>query len=626
MDDILDIRSLSRVNKELKAMDRYFESIQKRARNFGLNSFQRQKIVIDQTTESVKRLSNALSNLTSRLYKINRLTRNLSGIKIAVKCSCSKDCSKCKMTTCAKNGGSYWFNHSLIEQQNKISIQQKNQKSGKNNNVAIPNIPLGSKISSNLGKSQISQSSASKNNEKQKIVIKKPVMDLMNFFKFFNKPKDFVESLNKTVKAYRAITLSQVAAMPTWLKNTKTWIDDVANQIKTSTVYTQAASIFSSTPSWLKTGLKGAAKYGGKAIGFADLGFDISEILNAKGEEKYKLIGKLVAGKTGNILGKSFGMQVGSKVPYAGVVLAPVLGYIFGEIGEKLFEPLGEKGMEKVWYAKTHLKGWTKSLKESIDQTTQDFKQGMIGFNNEVAIKVNNIKAATPTTIDHWSKQLESFIGNQTGNLMGGVDNLTEKISRKVPASNKILNNVREPLKNKINVTGNYLKNSIPGLSEGVKEKINNISEGTKNFSNKLNNFVQKNADPFKEKVKKATSKTSDFLQMILDSPEKLNWELIQSTEKTAAKKSTPNKYSRTLVASSRTYRANDRHRTAAVHSVKNTNRNKANMQVNMPTGAIQVAVGERVNFDALASEVGKRFVAGFRQAMDNNKTARALV
>ncbi|MGG1943169.1 hypothetical protein ABFY57_26215 [Paenibacillus polymyxa] len=150
--------------------------------------------------------------------------------------------------------------------------------------------------------------------------------------------------------------------------------------------------------------------------------------------------------------------------------------------------------------------------------------------------------------------------------------------------------------------------------------------KGPKNFSNKLNNFVQKNADPFKEKVKKATSKTSDFLQMILDSPEKLNWEIFQSTEKTAAKKSTPNKYSRNLVASSRTYRANDRHRTAAVHSVKNTNRNKSNMQVNMPTGAIQVAVGERVNFDALASEVGKRFVAGFRQAMDNNKTARALV
>lgn len=297
MDDILDIRSLSRVNKELKAMDRYFESIQKRARNFGLSSFQRQKIVIDQTTESVKRLSNALSNLTSRLYKINRLTRDLSGIKIAVKCSCSKDCSKCKMKTCSKNGGSYWFNHSLIKQQNKMSTQQKIQKNGKNNNVAIPNIPLGSKISSNLGKSQISQSAASKNNEKQKIVIKKPVMDLMNFFKFFNKPKDFVEALNKATKAYRAITLSQFAAMPTWLKNTKTWIDDVANQIKTSTVYTQAASIFSSTPSWLKTGLKGAAKYGGKAIGFADLGFDISEILNAKGEEKYKLIGKLVAGK-----------------------------------------------------------------------------------------------------------------------------------------------------------------------------------------------------------------------------------------------------------------------------------------------------------------------------------------
>ncbi|MDY8045938.1 transcriptional regulator [Paenibacillus polymyxa] len=625
MDDILDIRSLSRVNKELKSMDRYFESIQKRTRNFGFSSFQRQKVVIDQTTESVKRLSNALSNLTSRLYKINRLTQNLSGIKIAVKCSCSKDCSKCKSTTCGKLGKSNGFNHSLIKQQNKIITQQKMQNKGGFNNYATSGLPLGSMISSVLGKSQISQSAASKNNEKQKIVLIKPVMDLMNFFKFFSKPKDFLEMIAKVSKAYKAITASQIASMPLKLRNAKNSIDSILNTIKSSSLYTQAASMFSSTPSWLKTGLKGAAKYGGKAIGFADIGFDISEILNAKGEEKYKLIGKLVAGKTGNILGKSFGMQLGSKVPYAGVVLAPVLGYIFGEIGEKLFEPLGEKGMEKVWYAKTHLKGWTKSLKAGIDQTTQDFKQGMIGFNNEVAIKVNNIKAATPTTIDHWSKQLESFIGNQTGNLMGGVDNLTEKISRKVPASNKILNNVREPLKNKINGAGDYLKNNIPGLSEGIKRKVYDISEGTKKFSNKFNNFVQKNADPFKDTIKKATTKTSDFLQMILDSPEKLNWEILQSTEKTAAKKSTPNKYSRNLVASSRTYRANDRHRTVAVHSVKNTNRNKSNMQVNMPTGAIQVAVGERVNFDALASEVGKRFVAGFRQAMDNNKTARTL-
>ncbi|MGW8440549.1 transcriptional regulator [Paenibacillus sp. S33] len=625
MDDILDIRSLSRVNKELKSMDRYFESIQKRTRNFGFSSFQRQKVVIDQTTESVKRLSNALSNLTSRLYKINRLTQNLSGIKIAVKCSCSKDCSKCKSTTCGKLGKSNGFNHSLIKQQNKIITQQKMQNKDGSNNYATSGLPLGSMISSVLGKSQISQSAASKNNEKQKIVLIKPVMDLMNFFKFFSKPKDFLEMIAKVSKAYKAITASQIASMPLKLRNAKNSIDSILNTIKSSSLYTQAASMFSSAPSWLKTGLKGAAKYGGKAIGFADIGFDISEILNAKGEEKYKLIGKLVAGKTGNILGKSFGMQLGSKVPYAGVVLAPVLGYIFGEIGEKLFEPLGEKGMEKVWYAKTHLKGWTKSLKAGIDQTTQDFKQGMIGFNNEVAIKVNNIKAATPTTIDHWSKQLESFIGNQTGNLMGGVDNLTEKISRKVPASNKILNNVREPLKNKINGAGDYLKNNIPGLSEGIKRKVYDISEGTKKFSNKFNNFVQKNADPFKDTIKKATTKTSDFLQMILDSPEKLNWELLQSTEKTAAKKSTPNKYSRNLVASSRTYRANDRHRTVAVHSVKNTNRNKSNMQVNMPTGAIQVAVGERVNFDALASEVGKRFVAGFRQAMDNNKTARTL-
>jgi hypothetical protein len=626
VDDILDIRSLSRVNKELKSMDRYFESIQKRTRNFGFSSFQRQKVVIDQTTESVKRLSNALSNLTSRLYKINRLTRNLSGIKIAVKCSCSKDCSKCKTTTCGKLGISNGFNHSLIKQQNKIITQQKMRNKGGSNNYATSGLPLGSMISSVLGKSQISQSAASKNSEKQKIVLIKPVMDIMSFFKFFSKPKDVVEALNKATKAYRAITPSQIATMPSWLKTTRTKIDDVVNQIKTSTIYTRAASMFSGAPSWLKTGLKGTAKYGGKAIGFADVGFDISEILNSTGEKKYKLIGEFIGGKTGNILGKSFGMQLGAKVPYAGVVLAPVLGYIFGELGEQLFGALGEKGMEKVWYAKTHLKGWTKSLKAGIDQTTQDFKQGMNGFNNEVAIKTNNIKATAPTTIDYWSKQVESFIGNQTENLMGGVDNLTGKISRKVPAATKILNNVREPLKNKINGTGDYLKNNIPGLSEGIKRKVYDISEGTKKFSNKFNNFVQKNADPFKDTIKKATSKTSDFLQMILDSPEKLNWEIFQRTEKTAAKKSTPNKYSRTLVASSRTYRANDRHRTAAVHSVKNANRNKSNMQVNMPTGAIQVAVGERVNFDALASEVGKRFVAGFRQAMDNNKTARALV
>ncbi|TQS01050.1 transcriptional regulator [Paenibacillus ottowii] len=625
MDDILDIRSLSRVNKELKAMDRYFESIQKRARNFGLSSFQRQKIVIDQTTESVKRLSNALSNLTSRLYKINRLARNLSGIKIAVKCACSKDCSKCRSTCHSKMGSSNGINHSLTNLQKKITSQLGLQNKVNINKSSAPGVPLKTSTSNSPSKSVISQSSATKNTEKEKIVVIKPVMNTMAFIKKFSKVNDAVESLNKTIKAYKAITPSQVAAMPSWLQTAKTKIDDVVNRIKTSTIYTRAASMYSGAPSWVKTGLKGAGKIAKSAIVVADVVYDASEILNATGEEKYKLIGEFVGSKIGNIVGKSVGGATVA-IPYVGPVIAPIASLVLGAAGEWLGGIGGGKIMEKVWYAKTHLKGWTKSLNEGIDTTTKDFKQSMNGFNNEVANKTNNIKTTAPVTIDSWSNKIVNFIGNKSESAIGIVENITGKLSKGIPLSSDLTNNMKGALENKINGVSNRLKGYVPGLAEGVKEKINNISEGTKNFSNKLNNFVQKNADPFKEKVKKATSKTSDFLQMILDSPEKLNWELIQSTEKTAAKKSTPNKYSRTLVASSRTYRANDRHRTAAVHSVKNTNRNKSNMQVNMPTGAIQVAVGERVNFDALASEVGKRFVAGFRQAMDNNKTARALV
>ncbi|MDR6777502.1 hypothetical protein J2W98_001764 [Paenibacillus peoriae] len=623
MDDILDIRSLSRVNKELKSMDRYFESIQKRTRNFGFSSFQRQKVVIDQTTESVKRLSNALSNLTSRLYKINRLTRNLSGIKIAVKCSCSKDCSKCKTTSHSKMGSSNGGNYSLINLQNKIISQLGLQNRVNINKSTAPGVPLKTSTSNAPSKSVNSQSPATKNTEKQKIVLIKPVMDTMAFIKPFSKPKDVVESLNEAAKAYKAITPSQVATMPPWLQTAKTKIDNVVNQIKTSTIYTRAASMYSGAPSWVKTGLKGAGKLAKSAIVVADVGYDVSEILNANGEEKYKLIGEFVGSKIGNIVGKSVGGATVA-IPYVGPVIAPIASLVLGAAGEWLGGIGGGKIMEKVWYAKTHLKGWTKSLKAGIDTTTKDFKQSMNGFNNEVAIKTNNIKTTAPATIDSWSNKITNFIGNKSERAIGIVENITGKVSRKIPSSSDFLNNMKGSLGNKINGVSNRLKGYVPGLAEGVKEKINNISEGTKNFSNKLNNYVQKNADPFKEKVKKATSKTSDFLQMILDSPEKLNWELIMRTEKTAAKKNAPNKFSRNLVASSRTYRANDRHRTAAVHSVKNTNRNKSNMQVNMPTGAIQVAVGERVNFDALASEVGKRFVAGFRQAMDNNKTARA--
>ncbi|KJD39996.1 transcriptional regulator [Paenibacillus polymyxa] len=625
MDDILDIRSLSRVNKELKAMDRYFESIQKRARNFGLSSFQRQKIVIDQTTESVKRLSNALSNLTSRLYKINRLTRNLSGIKIAVKCVCSKDCSKCRSTCHSKMGSSNGVNHYFTNLQKKITSQLGLQNKVNINKSSAPGVPLKTSTSNSPSRSVISQSSATKNTEKEKIVVIKPVMNTMAFIKKFSKVNDTVESLNKTVKAYKAITPSQVAAMPSWLQTAKTKIDDVVNRIKTSTIYTRAASMYSGAPSWVKTGLKGAGKIAKSAIVVADIVYDASEILNATGEEKYKLIGEFVGSKIGNIVGKSVGGATVA-IPYVGPVIAPIASLVLGAAGEWLGGIGGGKIMEKVWYAKTHLKGWTKSLNEGIDTTTKDFKQSMNGFNNEVANKTNNIKTTAPVTIDSWSNKIVNFIGNKSESAIGIVENITGKLSKKIPLSSDLTNNIKGAFENKINGVSNRLKDYVPGLAEGVKEKINNISEGTKNFSNKLNNFVQKNADPFKEKVKKATSKTSDFLQMILDSPEKLNWEIFQSTEKTAAKKSTSNKYSRTLVASSRTYRANDRHRTAAVHSVKNANRNKSNMQVNMPTGAIQVAVGERVNFDALASEVGKRFVAGFRQAMDNNKTARALV
>lgn len=622
MDDILDIGNLSRVNKELKSMDRYFESIQKRARNLGFNNFQRQKVVIDQTTESVKRLSNALSNLTSRLYKINRLTKNLSGIRIAVKCSCSKDCSQCKSKSHNKVSSSNGFNHSLINLQNKTISQLGLQNRININKSTAPGVPLKTSISNAPSKSVNSQSPATKNTEKQKIVLIKPVMDTMAFIKTFSKPKDVVETLNEAAKAYKAITPSQVATMPPWLQTAKTKIDDVVNKIKTSTIYTRAASMYSGAPSWVKTGLKGAGKLAKSAIVFADAGYDVSEILNATGEKKYKLIGEFVGSKIGNIVGKSVGGATVA-IPYVGPVIAPIASLALGAAGEWLGGIGGGKIMEKVWYAKTHLKGWTKSLNAGIDTTTKDFKQSMNGFNNEVANKTNNIKTTAPATIDSWSNKIVNFIGNKSESAIGNVENITGKVSRNIPLFSGLANNANVFLKNKISGVSSRLKGYVPGLAEGVKEKINNISEGTKNFSNKLNNFVQKNADPFKEKVKKATTKTSEFLQMILDSPEKLNWELFMRTEKTAAKK-VPNKSSRNSIASSRTYRANDRHRKTAVHSVKSTNRNTSNMQVNMPTGAIQIAVGERVNFDALASEVGKRFAVGFRQAMNNNKTARA--
>ncbi|KTS81101.1 transcriptional regulator, partial [Paenibacillus jamilae] len=427
MDDILDIRSLSRVNKELKAMDRYFESIQKRARNFRLNSFQRQKIVIDQTTESVKRLSNALSNLTSRLYKINRLTRNFSGIKIAVKCSCSKDCSKCRSTCHSKMGSSNGVNHSLTNLQKKITSQLGLQNKVNINKSSAPGVPLKTRTSNSPSKSVNSQSPATKNTEKEKIVVIKPVMNTMAFIKKFSKVNDAVESLNKTVKAYRAITPSQVAAMPSWLQTAKTKIDDVVNRIKTSTIYTQAASMYSGAPSWVKTGLKGAGKIAKSAIVVADIVYDASEILNATGEKKYKLIGEFVGSKIGNIVGKSVGGATVA-IPYVGPVIAPIASLVLGAAGEWLGGKGGGKIMEKVWYAKTHLKGWTKSLNEGIDTTTKDFKQSMNGFNNEVANKTNNIKTTAPATIDSWSNKIVNFIGNKGESAIGIVENITGKV------------------------------------------------------------------------------------------------------------------------------------------------------------------------------------------------------
>ncbi|MGW9526618.1 transcriptional regulator [Paenibacillus terrae] len=622
MDNILDIRSLSRANKELKSMDRYFESIQKRARNFGVSSFQRNVVAINRASESARRLSNALNTLTSRLYRLNHLLRTSAGN--TCKCFCCKGNTKGKSLNDGKTKHSRWTDNSLIKQQNKITTLPNRQ-----NKIGIygpmpPPFLAGTNLTNNPNIFPHSQSTVGKFGQVQKNSLKEPFQSILESLKFLNKPKDYLEMLADVSKAYKKITSAQVASMPSWMRKIKNGTDSTLNTIKSSSVYTQATSIFSSAPSWVKTGLKGAGKYGKKAIGAADLFVDVDEILSAKKEEKYKLIGKFVGGKAGNFLGKSIGMQIGSKVPYAGVVLGPALGFVLGELGEAWLGPLGEKGMEKVWYAKTHLKDWTKSVKTGIDYTTQDFKKGMNILNNEVDNKTNTINAVSPPLIDYWSKQFENFIGNQTQNTMGGVDNLAGKISRKVPGSSYILNKVKEPFKNKIYDAGNYLKNNVPGLiGEGIKGQVHDISEGTKNLTNGLNKFIQRNADPVKETIKKATSKTSDFLQMILDSPEKLDWGLFGDAEKTAARK-VPNKSSRNLIASSRTYRANDRHRKTAVHSVKSSNRNTSNMQVNMPTGAIQVAVGERVNFDALASEVGKRFVAGFRQAMDNNKTARA--
>ena len=76
--------------------------------------------------------------------------------------------------------------------------------------------------------------------------------------------------------------------------------------------------------------------------------------------------------------------------------------------------------------------------------------------------------------------------------------------------------------------------------------------------------------------------------------------------------------------SSSKSYSTSKKHTSTARNAVKNTPQYNNSTNVNMPTGGIQVTVGEPVNFQELAFQVGTRFVTEYKRAMENNKTARA--
>lgn len=572
MDLALNIGGLNRANREMKYFSGYIESIQKREGLFKATELAMQK--------------NMLSSLLGQLYYIDMVARRLPKLSFGE-----------KFITAAGQQMKDAITSNVVETTN------ANQQQGINRSPADALTKEGHK---NDKKNEQSQSS----------------FDISEITSFGADSKDYIDALIDSVQRFKSITIQEYSNFPNFLKNLYNSIYSGAAStsawITSKPFFNKITSVWGSSPPWLKKSLGFVGKY----FGVIDQGVSLGKISNMTGETKYEELGKFFGGEIGKSLGTAAGNSIGGMVRYAGVVLGPLLGLVLGKEGKEYGEKIGVQTGKGVWYVKENLAGWTNSLLEEIDTVNSSFKTGVDGVNIALNAKVDQLNPQAKSQLDSWISDAAVNVNNSGNPLIDAIGDFGGKLASNNPTISPLINQWTVTAQNGVR----QLSNSSAEKINGLKDEAENVIDAVGNTTKKSINFGAKlfkgGADLMSGLVKWDIKVKSMGLQGILDLPENINpkeWFSSNNTDVNGTRKIGT---SPTRTASSKGYRANEKHTRTATASVKNSNRTTSNTNVNMPQGAVQVAVNEPLNLADLAVQVGKRFVTEYKRAVENQRTA----
>ncbi|MFM9276475.1 hypothetical protein [Paenibacillus jiagnxiensis] len=595
MDIALDIGGLSRANRELKYTSGYLESLRKRKEIFKAEDLARKKNLIDRITESINRLTFALERLARQLYYVNQLARRFPGIRFGGKLG----------TTIVQHPK----NANIPKSDDKVSPSRQQVSSNKQNES---NRSIGALLTKPFQLSNVTAVNTNNTN-----VPAKSGIDLT----WAILATDIAEGLKKTVDGFKSITAQQFTSMSTRMQSIYTYLDGIGTKITSSSIFTKISSMWSSSPAWLKT----SAKFAGATLKVLDGIVSVFKIGNAKGEKKYEELFSTALSLIGGSAGARAGAGAGLLVPGAELVTVPLFAALGGIVGGFAGKWAGGWIGKGVWHVKENLGGWTSSFLENVDSFNASFSTGVDNINETLNNKVDQL-------IPQATSQLDSWLSDTSTNVNKGSNLLTDALGN----FNSFLSSNNSPLSPLVNEWTPTIQNGIGDISNNLVDKINSIDaanvvnevgESAKKFLDSGAKVSKNGADAVSSGVKFGAKGLSDYVQMIVDLPEKFDfnfnpWGLFSLNNNTDVNGTKKIGTSTTRTASSKSYRANEKHTQTATTSVKNSNRTTANTNVNMPQGAVQVSVGQPVNLAELALQVGQRFVTEYKRATENKRTA----
>lgn len=397
----------------------------------------------------------------------------------------------------------------------------------------------------------------------------------------------------------------------------------------------------------LPRGVKKTVPIASTAVDVSDYLLKANEIVYAEGEEKYTKLGEHVFSTLGGLAGDALGAYVGRGNPAVAAAVSLT-------VGKKLEDFGGEVGFwtgKGVYFVKSRLNGWTKSANNFVDKMTDEYILPSVDMQSGWIQKGSDLSNYLHRGAINWSadkaKQLVNGVGSSIQNGAGSVGNQLSKMLPS-PASRDMVQYMTNSFQRSVMAKSVAAANKIDETRLLANQLNDSVNTNFKNSVRWITPYVKDHLSYQRDGLKGQAIIGSNLLQGTLDLPEKfLTPETIEEGFKSAIplgpismqnwldkklmnhytqyfKDNPPFKLPNLKTSSSKSYSTSKKHTSTARNAVKNTPQYNNSTNVNMPTGGIQVTVGEPVNFQELAFQVGTRFVTEYKRAMENNKTARA--